>query len=480
VLVESATLAVGGGLLGLACAWGATRLFVAIAPPGLPRLDNVGVDGPVLAVALALSIGVALVFGAFPAAMSGRVPLVDSLRERRDAGSAITHRARSLLVGAQVTVAIAVLVSAAVVTRSFDRLVHRDLGFRTNDLVFVRIGVVDTMFAKSRPSYLDAVARIIARIRQIPGVAGATAMLTQPFHSAGLDVGYSLPSDPPTGATGRPMIDTRLADEDYFRTFGIRLLRGRTFTADDNERSALVTVVDESLAREVWPGENPLGKKIGIGTTFYTVVGVVGQTSFRDYFHPRETWYVPVRQAIPGWRPGFIAVRTRGDPALLFRALRAAVRETEPRLITSSITTLDQGVDATMEQPRLDALLLGGFAGAILVLTALGLYSIAATYVREREFEIGLRIALGAQYSEVVRLVVRQGLSVVIVGAGIGLVVAITGAGVLRSVIYDVNPRDPWSMALSIAAVILAALVAFYLPVRRAARANPADALRAN
>jgi ABC-type antimicrobial peptide transport system permease subunit len=133
-----------------------------------------------------------------------------------------------------------------------------------------------------------------------------------------------------------------------------------------------------------------------------------------------------------------------------------------------------------MEQPRLDALLLGGFAAAILVLTALGLYSIAATYVREREFEIGLRIALGAQYAEVVRLVVRQGLSIVIVGASVGLVVAITGAGVLRSVIYDVSPRDPWSMALSIAAVVLAALVAFYLPVRRAARANPADALRAN
>lgn len=480
VLVESGVLAATGGALGVAAAWAATRLFVALAPAGVPRIEDVGFNGPVVAVALVLSIGVALFFGAFPAAMSSRLSLVDHLRERRDAGNSATHRARSLLVGAQVTVAIAVLVAAGVVIRNFDQLIHLDLGFRTSNLALVRIGVADTMFAKNPTAYLDALTRIRARMRAMPGVANVTEMLTPPFHDAGLDVGYSLPGDPPTGATGRPMIDTRLADENYFKTLGIRLLRGRVFTADDNEQAARVTVVDETLARQVWPHQNPLGQQIGIGTTMYTVVGVVGETNFRDYFHPRQTWYIPVHQAVTGWRPGILGVRTLGDPALLFKSLNTAVHDTDPHLYAASVSTLDEGVDATMETPRLDALLLGGFAAAILLLTALGLYSIAATYVRKREYEIGLRIALGAQYGEVVRLVVRQGIGVVVVGAVAGLVVAIAGAGVLQSVLYDVSPRDPRSVVVAITAVLVVALLAFYLPVRRAARANPADALRAN
>jgi predicted permease len=330
----------------------------------------------------------------------------------------------------------------------------------------------DARFRKS----LDMLDEILARVRAIPGVASATLVIAAPFQSTGLDVSYQLPGDDQKATEGRPMVDGLGADADYFRTLGIPIRQGRAFTKDDRENAARVIIVDESLARRVWPGQNPIGKQLGVMGQFHTVVGVAGETRYRELLAPRQSVYVPYRQSYR-WGPSFLAVRATRDPASLVPALRSAIHETD-NIIIAQVTTLSGRVDATTAQPRLNALLLGGFAISILLLTALGLYSIAATYVRHREFEIAVRVALGAAPSEVVRLVLGQGVSVVLAGAVAGAVIALAGAGVLGSIVYGVRERDPVMFAAALAGVAFVALLAFYLPARRASRAGPAQVLR--
>jgi len=319
---------------------------------------------------------------------------------------------------------------------------------------------------------------VLARVRAVPGVRGATMLVAAPFQSTGLDVAYSLPGEPIEAAAGRAMVDGLGADADFFRTLGIPLLRGRPFTANDRENAAPVAIVDAALARTVWGAQNPIGKQIGIGTKFYSVVGIAGETRYRDLLHDRQSIYVPYRQSLR-WGPSFIAVRTRGDPAAMARSVRTAVAGADSLFFVSQMTTLGERVSASTAQARLNAVLLGGFAIAILLLTALGLYSIAATYVRHREFEIAVRVAMGAEPSRVVWLVLGQGVGVVVAGALLGVAGALAGAGVLGSIVYGVRERDPAMFSLALAGVVAVALTAFFLPARRASRASPAQVLRA-
>lgn len=487
VLMESGTVALAGGALGVLFARLAISIFLAVAPAGLPRIDHVGANGPLLAASVALVIGVAIVVGILPALWSGRLSLADNLRARQGSdGTSATHRARSALVAAQVAVTVAVLVAAGVVGRSFEGLMHIDMGFKPARLIIARLGAsasvpsidtvtsLDVRFRRS----LDMLDGIMARVRAVPGVSSATLLVAAPFQSTGLDVGIALPGDGPRETAGRPMVDGLGADADYFKTLGIPIKRGRGFTLADGENAAPVTIVDESLARALWPGQDPLGKQIVIVGKASTVVGVAGATRYRELMQPRQSVYVPYRQS-GHWGPSFVAVRTSRDGLSIAPSLQAAVREADPRLVLSQITTLTDRIDATTAQPRLNALLLGGFAISILLLTAVGLYSIAATYVRHREFEIAVRVALGAAPGEVVRLVLGQGTAVVIGGALIGAVAALAGAGVLASIIYGVRTRDPVTFAIALGGVAAVALVAFFLPARRASRTNPAEVLRA-
>ena len=487
VLIESGAIALAGGALGVLFARLAISIFLSVAPAGLPRIDHVGANGPLLAASVALVIGVALVVGILPAMVSGRLSLADNLRARQGGdGTSATHRTRSALVAAQVAVTVAVLVAAGVVGRSFEGLMHLDLGFRADRLLLARISASSTVPAIDTVTSLDVRFRrsldmldgIMARIRALPGVSSATMLIAAPFQSTGLDVAISLAGDGPRETAGRPMVDGLGADAEYFKTLGIPIKRGRAFTDADGENAAPVVVVDESLARALWPGQEPLGKQIIVIGKPSTVVGVAGATRYRELLHPRQSVYVPYRQS-GRWGPSFIAIRTSRDGVVLAPSLQSAVRGSDPRLVVSQITTLTDRVDATTAQPRLNALLLGGFSISILLLTAVGLYSIAATYVRHREFEIAVRVALGAAPGDVVRLVLGQGVGVVMAGALLGALGALAGAGVLASIIYGVRARDPVMFVIALGGVGAVALVAFFLPARRASRTNPAEVLRA-
>jgi predicted permease len=486
VLIESGVIALAGGALGILVARLAISIFLAVAPAGLPRVDQVGANGPLLAASVALVVGVAILVGILPALVSGRLSLADNLRARQGGdGTSATHRTRSALVAAQVAVTVAVLVAAGVVGRSFEQLMHLDLGFKTDRLLLARlassaavpaIDTVSDLNVRYRRS-LDMLDAIMARVRALPGVSSSTLVIAAPFQSSGLDVGFMLPGESVQAAAGRAMVDGLGADADYFRTLGIPIRRGRAFTDADGENAARVVIVDETLAKSVWPGQDPLGKQLNILGPPYTVVGIAGETRYRDLLRPRQTIYLPYRQT--RWGPSFIAVRTAHDASSIATSLRAAARDVQSNLTIAQVTTLTDRIDATTAQPRLNALLLGGFAISILLLTAVGLYSIAATYVRHREFEIAVRVALGAAPGEVVRLVLGQGAAVVIGGALVGALGALAGAGVLASIIYGVRPRDPVMVGAALAGVGAVALIAFFLPARRASRTNPAEVLRA-
>jgi predicted permease len=487
VFVESGVIALCGAAIGVLMSRLAISLFLAAAPAGLPRVDQVGANGPVLIAALVLAVGVAVIVGLLPVMMVERLSLAENLRERQggDSGSG-THRTRSLLVGAQVAVAVAVLAAAGVVRRSFLQLSHLDLGFSSDHLLVAKVATasvdpsIDTMStgtARFRRS-MDVLDNVMTRVRALPGVSSATWLIAAPFQPTGLDVAYSLPGDDARATSGRAMVDGLAADADYFRTLRIPIRKGRAFTDADRENAAHVAIVDESMARAIWPGQGPIGKQIGFGNDFHTVVGVAGETHYRDLLRPRQSLYMPYRQSFNA-SPSFLALRTTGNPATLGASLRAAVHEAAPHLTVAQITTLTDRIDATTAQPRLDALLLAGFAISILLLTAIGLYSIAATYVRHREFEIAVRIALGATPVEVVRLVLGQGVAMLAVGATVGVIVVLIGAGVLHSIVYGVRERDPIVLSVALLGVASIAFIAFLLPARRASRANPAEVLRA-
>lgn len=474
VFAESAVVSLGGGGLGVACAWYAVHAFARVAPAGLPRGQAVALRVPVLLAAIGLCAAVTVLFGAIPAAAGGRARAADTLGERRAGhGHSMARRTRTLLVATQVAVAVALLAAAGVVLRSFESLAHDRLGFQPGRVIVARFGQNESV--GDLAAFAAATRGAVQRVREIPGVRDATGLDAPPFRATGNDLAYSLPGDAPNAATNRPMADYLAAGPDYFRTLGIAVERGRSFTDADTRGATRVAVVDALLARQAWPGNDPIGQRIGVGSDFFTVVGVAAPTRYRDVLAPRATLYTAYAQSASA--PGYIAVRTVGDPQALIPALRDAVHEYDPRLYLADFAPMTDRVEISLAAQRLEALLLGGFAIAIMLLTGIALYSVGATFVRYREFEIGVRIALGATPAQVARLVARQGAVVLAYGAGVGLIAALVGGTVLRTIVYGVSPRDPLAFVVAVMAVCGVGTLAFIIPSRRAARANAAQLL---
>ncbi len=477
LLVEGSVLAVAGGILGLAIASWGVRAFVALAPATIPRLEQVTMNGHVLAVSAALVIAVALVVGLLPAALGGRLSLADNLRDRgtADRGKE-SHRARSLLVGLQVSVAVLALVAAGLVGQSFERLTHVDLGFTPDHVLFVRMGVVGQL---SPLQLLKATDAMLPRLRALPGVTHVAEMTSEPFQATGFDMAYSLPRDAGRSGIVHPWLDGMVVSPEFFEALGIRVLDGRSFTGDDRIGTPRVAVVDATFARQSWPGEDPIGRRVYALNDTFTVVGVAEPTRYRNLQAPRMTFYMPIRQAVSDGRwPRYLAIRTAADPAQVAGAVRAAIRQADARFFAAEVTPMSQQLDATTAAPRLSVVLLGLFAGAVLLLTLLGVYSIGATYARDRRFELAIRMALGAQAGQVKRLVVAQGIVVVFVGAVAGGLVAFAGAGLLHALLYGVTPRDPLTLGAAVTVVCVVALTALFVPAARAAGANPGEILR--
>jgi predicted permease len=491
LLTESLVLAVAGGGAGLLLARACVRALVALGPPGLPRLESVALDGPVLAFALFVSLATGFAFGLVPALQSTRRDLADALREgeRGSTEGGGRGRLRSALVASELALALVLLVGAGLMIRTFVALQAVDPGFDRRNVLSMIVSVAGT--ASAEPSRRVAFFEDVVRdAGALPGVVSASAINHLPLAGDIWGWPFRVEGRPEPRPGEEPTATYRVVLPGYFKTMGIPVRRGRDVSAEDRAGAPGVLVVNESLAARHWPGEDAIGKRLALadreGPSWLTVVGVVKDSVRSRWGAPPEDElflpYAQVRRYVENPSSHFayltLVVRTTGDPAALAPALRSAVWARERNAPISDVRVLEEVVERATAQPRFYVLLLGVFAAVALALAAVGIYAVISFSVARRTNEIGIRVALGAEPGDVLRLVVGQGLRVGLAGALVGVAGALALTRLMSTMLYGVGSHDPATFAAVFALLAAVALVASYLPARRATRIDPLRALR--
>ncbi len=487
VLAESICLGLAGTLLGLAIATLGTDVIVAMAPP-IAGLKDVPVDRTVFGFALAEGLFTGLLFGLLPALRSGR--RLDLQQGLRDGGAAVGsrggRRSRSILVAAEVALAVVLVIGAGLLLKSFARLRNVETGFDPRGVLTFQVSLPDQYTPERSAQFY---AGLIDRIRALPGVQSAGAVFGLPLSNFGFQIsvneldGRKLASEE-QDRTVSPQV--RVITPEYLKTMGISLDRGRGFTAADREGTAPVILVNETAARRLWNDADPLGRRLTLSTTMGfgrgriggEVVGVVADT--RDLSlraPPRPQVYLVHDQVPTGYMS--VVIKSSVAPEALAKQVRTEVAALDAEVPIFSVRTMEEWLGRAVGAPRFYALLLGLFAGLALLLSLIGVYGVLTQAVGERTREIGLRIALGAEPARVQTLVMRQGLRPAAFGLGVGLLLAFAVTPVLRSLLYDVSPLDAPTYLLVVGLLLLTALAASWIPARRAARVDPLVALKA-
>jgi putative ABC transport system permease protein len=486
LLVESLLLASAGGLLGvLGALWGVQAL-AKLLPESLSTLQTVSVDARVLLFTFGVSLLTALVFGGVPALLAARAKPGQTLSDvARDAAGGTSGRyVRRLLVVSEVALAVVLLVGAGLLIRTFQLLRQVNTGFSTENLLTMKMVLPMPKYAKpdARRAFYD---QALERIKAVPGIESAGVITFLPLSFSGMNFSFSVEGHASPGDMKLPFALYRVVSPDYFRTMGIPLQRGRFFDAQDTPDSPPVIMISRRLADQYWPGEDPTGKRLKIGpldspNPWLTVVGVAGDVRQAGlYGDPRMDIYSPYAQERRAFiSPRDVVLRTKGDAASVAAAVRQAVWSVDKDQPISHVQTMDQVFAAAISQERFQALLLGLFAALALVLACVGLYGVISYAVAQRTHEIGVRMALGAQPLDVLRLVLRQGMALTIAGLIVGIGIGSVATRVLSDMLYGVTPRDPLTFVGVPALLLLVAFLACYIPARRATRIDPLVALR--
>ncbi|HJU65307.1 MAG TPA: ABC transporter permease, partial [Gemmatimonadaceae bacterium] len=480
MITESLVLSAIGGALGIAIALAVSSFLVSFAGDSLARASQVKIDLWVLAFAAGASLLTGLAFGLTPALKASAVDLHSALKEggRSSAGMS-SGRLRSTLVAAQVAIALVLLTGAGLLIRSLWMLERVDPGFTTQGVLTLD---VNPPFAKyGTDSALNQVYdRLIARLAALPGASRVGTVdilpMSQSFNGMGVTfIGRE-------GAAAEEVsVETRSVTPGFFAALGVPLVRGRGFTESDGPGAPDVAIIDETMAARFWPGQDPIGKQLIVyDSTRWEVVGVVGALrQFTLDREPEPTLYLPRRRSQEWISTGAtVVVRTAGDPLSLAPAVRAAVRSVDADIPVSDLRPIQQVVGDTVTQERLRTLLLAFFAAIAFVVGAVGIYGVVSYGVNRRMNELGIRIALGAGRAQILRLVMGQGLRPVIVGAVLGVIGALAAGRVLASLLYGVSATDPLTYAAVVTGLAITAVVATYLPARRATRVDPITTLR--
>ena len=484
LLAESGLLALLGGALGVLFALGAVRALVALAPPELPRREMIGIDAWVLLFALAATGAAAVLSGLLPALFPATGELAKWLRGgRRTAGAHPGAQAlRHGLVIGQVALAMVVVTGAGVLVRSLVALQGVEMGFNRERLLVFQTAFPPELVPE-RPRLVALQEEMLARVGAIPSVTGAAAMPRPPFSGeAGWSAPYTGEGQTPEAQVNNPLVNFEVVGPTYFRTLEIPLRRGRAFGPEDREGAPPVAIVSEAVARSSWPGQDPIGKRVKLGPSdapdeWHVVVGVVGETRYRELTEPRPSLYLPARQ-FAGPVPMSLAVRTSADPAAVVPRIQDALRRAHPELRLAGGGSMRQLIAAPLARPRFGTTLLGTFGAITLLLAAVGIYGVMAATVRQRTHEIGIRLALGARAEQVRRLVLRQGMRLALWGCALGLAGAFAGTRALRGMLFGISPADPLTFVAVFGLVLGAVVLACSLPARRATRVDPVDALR--
>jgi putative ABC transport system permease protein len=489
-LTESAVLALLGAAGGVLLAKEAIHFFLALNPFEIPAFNDIGINYRVLTFTVVLSLLTAALFGVIPALQATRLDVNAMLKENARGGSTGIRplRARRLLIVAEVALSLLLLAVAGLMTRSFARLKGEPLGFRTGEIVAIGINLPQKSYPEmhQRMSYFD---RLLERIRNLPGVQAASATTVLPVYAGGSDE-FAAEGSPSTSPDEMLTAGSVLITPDYFSSVGIPLLEGRPFDGADVESGEPVAIVNQTLARQFFADSDPLGRRIKSGkvsdkSPSRRIVGVVGDNKTNVYgnlgWRAKALMYVPYRQVadINAMAHGMsIVIRPVGDPRSLAGMIRDEFKALDRDLPPPEIQNMEELVARPLRQPRLQTLSAGIFATIALLLAALGLYGVISYSVIQRTHEIGIRMALGAQAGDVLRLVIRQGLALIMAGVVIGLAGTFALTRILKSLLYGVSEHDPLTF-VSIALLLTGvALVACYLPARRATKVDPIVSLR--
>ncbi|HEV2852110.1 MAG TPA: ABC transporter permease [Thermoanaerobaculia bacterium] len=484
LLTESLVLSLAGGAAGVALAAWVTKMLVKLAPREIPRLEEIGLDGTILLFALGLSLLTGLLFGLAPALQTSRTDLSGVIREgtRGSKGRAAT-RARGALVVLEMAMAVVLLAGAGLLIRSFARLQQVDPGFNPKGVVTFNLELPASKYSDDA-KLRTFMAGLLERLEQLPGVSSAGATVYgMPLDDQVNVLTFSVAGRPPAPPGKEDSMRIANATPDYFRTLGIRIVRGRGFTPQDRDGAPQVVVITEEAARRFFPHEEPLGKRIDLGWTVDDVprggevVGIAADFKQETLSQKSEPQlYLPYDQA--PLESLAVVLRSDRDPQVVAAAAKEKVRELDPDLPIYGLQSMADVVAKSTAQSRFYMLLLGGFAVISLVLAAIGIYGVIAYAVRQRTQEIGIRMALGATGERVTRMVVSQGIVLAGVGAVVGLAAALLATRGMQSLLFEVKASDP-TIYVGVAAVLVAvAAFASYLPARRAARTDPQLALR--
>jgi predicted permease len=495
-IVESMVLSLAGGLVGLALAAASLRLGISLLPETLPRIHEIGLNWPVMAFALGLALLTGLVCGLAPAFAAIHTSVNGTLKETGRTGTTGSGHARlrSVLVAAEIAIALVLLTASGLLLRSFEKMRAVDVGFRPDHTLSALYGLPSYQY-RTQASIDTFDEQVLRNLRQLPGVeaVGITSVLPSTGDWAGPAItieGYV----PPKGA-GLNLAMVSLLRGDPIQALGIRLLRGRTFTEADNAGSQLVALVNSRLAQRYWPGQDPIGKRFRRGmqetkTPWMTVVGEVDSVKMGSPDErTAEHFYQPVDQtsisegdfASAGEvnaNYGYILLRTHVEPEQMETALRATVHQIDSQVPLDHIQTMEHAIAGSEAPRRFNTILISCFALVAVLLSVLGIYSIIAFSVALREQEMALRMALGCQRSGVLTLVLSSGVKLAAVGCVFGLLGALAASRLLRSFLFQVSPFDPAVLALSAVAMLLLALLASAIPARRASNTDPMLALR--
>jgi putative ABC transport system permease protein len=483
LLTESFLLSVLAGALGVILAAWSIDVLVRISPQDLPRAGDIHLDGRVLAFTAILSVLTGILFGLAPALQVTRANLVDTLKEGAlsTTGGMHRHRLRSSLVIVEMALALVLLVSAGLLIHSLVRLQNVNPGFNPHNVMASNIDLPDEEFPNAKK--VQFMRDLMPRVRALPGVVNAAAVVPLPMSGNEFQAAVEIEGRP-TAKSDELISSIRVITDDYFRTMQIPLLQGREFREQDGDDSTPVVIINEALARGFFPGENPIGKHIrpGISTDerpsrMREIVGVVGNVKHRDL---GSEWtpeaYMPFAQ-LPFGNMTIVA-RAANDPYGLAKPIAETVLSVDKAVPSYHSQTVQDYLNGTIAIPRFNTYLLGMFAGLALVLTAVGLYGVISYSVAQRTHEIGIRMALGGQPGDVLRLVVGQGLRLGIVGVGLGLAAALFFTRFVSRLLFGITPADPISYAGVVFLLLSVVLLACYIPARRAMRVDPMVALR--
>jgi predicted permease len=482
-MVEALLLSLASAIAGTLLSFWGVKALLSLSRETLPRLTEVSIDETVLGFTIAIALLTSLLFGLTPALQASKINLAAALKEgaRGLAGGQRSNRVRSVLVIAEVALSMVLLIGAGLMIKGLARLLEVDPGFKPGRALTMNIALPGSKYstANQQIAFFEDVSR---RVKALPGIESSGLISSAPLSGGVYAGGFSIEGREPVSENEDLSADRRMISPEYFNALGIPLIKGRYFTEHDNQASAGVAIVSESLARRFLGNQDPIGKRIKLGgrdstRPWLSIVGIAGDV--RDTaleLDARPCVYVPYPQ-FPSLSMSLVA-RTDVDPKVLIPAIRGEVWAVDKDQPVTDIKTMGQYVSDSVSPRRANALLFGTFAGLALILALIGIYGVMSYSVTQRIHEVGIRIALGAQRRDVIKLIVGNGMALVLTGVVIGLVCALALTRVLSSLLYGVSSTDPMTFSFISLLLVSVAWFASYIPARRATKVDPMIALR--